>query len=811
MLRNYITVALRALRRNPLYTSVNVFGLALGMAACVLIMTLVHFEWRFDRYHEASDRIYRTYFHFESPDGSPNVQAMMTPEFTPEFKASFPVIERATRLVRNSMDFRVADETYHADLAEVDHDFFTMFTVPLLAGDRSELLTSPNHMVINSTKATAWFGSANAAVGQVVSIPRGENVYDFEIVAVFEDFPAWSSINFEVAISFENYGTLQLGGNNWGGRTSTYILLDETADADAFEAELTPWATTAFAEYIENARAAEVMSTGDDAYALRIQPISELHHTPAVFAPYERAIHNPLYSWILAGIGFMILLIACINFMTLSVGQSSKRAREVGVRKVLGAERGQLMKQYFGESMVLAGGSLFLGLATAVLLEPIFSNLTGRDLSVLGLSPMLLFGGMLVLLVVVGGIAGGYPAAVLSRFHPARVLKGDTPTTGRGMLTRSLVVLQYTISIGLLASLFIMSQQIDYLFSRDLGFDSEKVIAIQARQIADSRADDVVDTFRDIVLRSGYVEEVARAGQAFTRSSDRNGWRDGDGVQRQAYNFGVSYEYLDVMGMELVEGRNFSREFPADPTNSILVNEALVREFGLENPIGTVMTNWLSFIYDTSPTIIGVVSDFNFQSLHNSVQPAVMNMHPDYYNYFGTMLVRLRPGDTQGALEALQAAWEQVVPDVPYSYSFVSEDMAQQYATEQQWRTIVTWASGLALLIACLGLFGLALLTVTRRMKEIGVRKVMGAGVGSIVALVSREFAVLVVVASVIAAPLSWVAMNRWLDNFAFRIDINPAIFLAAAGASLFVALATVAYHAFSAARMDPVKTLRHD
>lgn len=809
MLRNYFVTALRAFRRRPVYAIVNVVGLALGMAACVLIMTLVHFEWRFDRYHENADRIYKTNFRYLTPDGTPEYQLMMRPDFTVPFKEAFPAIERATRLVQNAMDIRAGDDVYRRMMAEVDHDFFRMFSVPLLAGDVERVLLSPDDMVISRSTAEAWYGSVDAALGQSTNISRGELSRDFTVVGIFEDFPAWSSVAFDVAVSFENYDEIQLGGNNWGGRTSTYILLAEGTDAEAFEAGLGPHVDTAFAEYVEAMRGASRMATYDGAYALELQPLAEVHHSPAVGVNYERAVHNPLYSWILGGIGLLILLIACINFMTLSVGQSATRAHEVGIRKALGADRAQLMKQYLGESMVLAASALVAGLALAVALQPWFNTLTGKELSILGLSPVLLVVGILALLAIVGLVAGGYPAVVLSRFQPARVLKGETPTSGRGLLTRGLVVLQYTISIGLLSSLFIMSGQIDHLLNADMGYDADRVVAIEARGLDANRAEDYVEAYRQAVMPSGYVENVARAGQAFTRSSDRNGWADGEGVQRQAYNFGVDYDYVDVMGMEIVTGRNFSKDFPADPTNSILVNEALVREFGIEEPVGHIMQGWLTFIYETPPTIIGVIEDFNYQSLHTAVQPAVMNMHPEYYNRLGAILVRLKPGNTEQALAALENAWSVVAPGSPYAWAFVSDDMAQQYATEQQWQTIVQWSSVLALVIACMGVFGLALLTVTRRLKEIGIRKVLGASAGNIVRLVSSEFAVLVVISSVLAVPMAWFAMDRWLENFAYRMDMGAGVFVLATAAALFVAMMTVAWHAWNAARVDPARTLR--
>ena len=809
MIRNYFLTALRSFRRRPVYATVNVVGLALGMAACVLILTVVHFEWRFDRYHEQADRIYKINLRYVAPDGAPGYQLMMTPDFTPDFKETFPAVSRATRLVQNSVDIRVGGEIFRSMTAEVDPDFFGMFTAPLVEGSARQVLQSPDDMVISRSIAESWFGSTAAAMGEVATISRGDVNRDFTVAGVFEDFPAWSSIAFDVAISFENYDEIQLGGNNWGGRTSTYALLADGTDAKSFEAGLGPFTATAFAEYIDAMRGAGYMALHEDAFAIELQPLTSVHRSPEVGVRYERAVHNPLYSWILAGIGLLILLIACINFMTLSVGQAATRAHEVGIRKALGANRSQLMKQYLGESMALATVALAAGLPLAVLAQPWFNNLTGRDLSILGLSPAFLAAGLVILLAIVGVVAGGYPAAVLSRFQPARVLKGDTPLVGGGLLMRSLVVAQFTISIGLLSSLFIMSDQMDHLLTADMGYDADRVLAIEARGLDADRAEDIVNAFRQAAQPSPYVERVARAGQAFTRSSDRNGWQDADGIQRSAYNFGVDYDYVDVMGMKIVSGRNFSRDFPADPTHSILVNEALVREFGLTDPVGHVMDGWLDWIYDTPPTIIGVVEDFNFQSLHTAVEPAVMNMHPNYYNRLGAILVRIAPTRTALALRALEDAWAQVAPGAPYQWAFVSDDMARQYASEQQWQAIVRWSSVLAVIIAAMGLFGLALLSVTRRLKEIGIRKVLGADTPQIVRLVTGEFAILVALAAAIAVPLAWLAMDRWLDNFAYRIQMGASSFALAALIALGVALTTVAWHALGAARTDPARTLR--
>jgi len=815
MLKNYLTVALRALRRNTTYTFVNVTGLALGMACCALIMMLVHHHWSFDRFHDDADRIYRTYFQWQDPDGDVQVQAMMTPEFTETFREAFPQVERATPYVAASQNLEVGSDVTRLRVAEVHNDFFQMFNFPIVAGDAADALLSPDNMVITRSSAVSLFGvpedNPADALGRTVSITRAENTYDFTVVAVSEDVPSTSSITYDVAINFENYERLRLGGNNWGGRVSTYALLVPGATGATVEAASGDFVDQIFGPYVEALRGSEQLAEGDDAYSFNLQPLTELHATLDVWVPYETAQHNPTYSMILGGIGLLILLIACINFMTLSVGQSSGRAREVGVRKVLGAHRFQLMKQYFGESTILAVIALGIGSILTLSLMPWFSSLAGAELSLSQASPVLIGAALVTLIAIVGFVAGGYPAVVLSRFQPARVLKGQQTVSRKNLLTRSLVVLQYTISIGLIVATVVMTRQLNFLFDKDLGYDRDFVVSVMANGISRADADGALEQFRNELLPYPEITNVSKAGSPFTRGSDRNTWQDASGATRSAYNFGVDYDYLDLMGMEMAEGRWFSRDYPSDLTNGVVVNEALVEEFGIENPVGATLTNWLSWIYEESPVIIGVVKDFHYRSLHEDVDPAVMNMHPDYYNYMGAILVKVAPGNIQAALERIENTWNTVRPGQPYSFAFLDDDIAAQYDAEQRWQTILTSSSMLAILIACMGLFGLALLSVTRRTKEIGIRKVMGASVAGLAGLVSREFAVLVVVASVFAAPLAWYGMNQWLDTFAYRIEMGPGIFILASLAALLIALVTVSVHSIRAAHVNPADTLRYE
>ncbi len=815
MFKNYLKVALRRFKRGGTHAIVNIVGLALGMATCTLLFLMIHHEWSYDRFHENIDATYRVYLEYTPPEGEQGYQAMMRPGFTQEIKDTFPGIGRATTFVASERDFRVGDEMSRHRLAEIDADFFEIFTFPALAGDPVTAIADPTSIVLTAEAATHMFGVGSGtwheALGRGITIPDDDVSYDFSVGAVLAPIPNNSSIDFDVAISFENYDNIYVGGNNWGGRTSTYVELTESTDAMALEATFPPFTDSVLGEYIEDMRSAENISMADGSYALRLQPLQSMHQDIEVFLPYEASAHNPMYSWILSGIGFLILLIACINFMTLSVGQSTIRAREVGVRKVLGANRSRIMRQHWGESVVLAAISLGIGLVIALIVLPAFNNLVGTDLGLGSVSPVLLVVAIVLLITVVGVGAGSYPAAVLSAFRPAYVLKGNVASPRNGLLTRSLVVLQFTVSIALIVCTVIMTNQLNFMLNRNLGFEDDFVLAVDANQVGRSEADGVLTHFRDNLLSNVGVAGVTRSGSSFTRGSDRNGWADGAGVNRQAYNFGVSPDWIDVLGMKIIEGRNFDRDRPSDATNSILVNEALVREFGIEEPVGYVMTNWLSFVYEESPTIIGVVEDFNFRSLREEVQPAIMNMHPGYYNYMGAILIKVRPDNVPSTIAAIEQTWNEVLPGKPFRYSFLDQDLATQYETEKRWQSIVTYSSILAIVIACLGLFGLAILAVGRRTKEIGIRKVLGASVTGVTALLSREFAIMVLVASVVATPLAYFAMSSWLQTFAFRVTIGPGAFIGAMMVALLIAMGTVGIHSIRAARANPVRSLRYE
>lgn len=815
MLRNYLTVALRTFRKNAGYTFINVSGLAIGMACCLLILLLIRHEWSFDAFHEHADRIYRTYVTSEQPDGEQSVQAMMAIGFTENLLAAYPQIEAATRVVGAGQDLTVNNRTYLRELMQADPAFFEIFSFPVLAGDPGTALAGMDRMILTAETTSLLFPNHTGygdVLGESVTIERGPETYAFTVTAVVANMPPNSSLLFDAMISFDNHERIHLGGNNWSGRTSTYVLLPEDLDASTLEAQFSPFTNVAFARYRDRLLNFNMLADREDALQLKLQPLRELHLSPEVWTPYEVMPHNPLYSYILGGIGLLVLLIACINFMTLSVGRSTSRAREVGMRKALGAVRGQLMRQFWGEAFILSSLALLLGFILASLALPAFNQLTQQDLSLDTLHGFELGLAVIVLMVVVGLVAGGYPAVVLSRFHPSVVFRGVLSMRSNHWLTRSLVVLQYTISIGLIVSTIIMTQQLTFLLEQDLGFEDDGVVAVQTRQVNQDAMPALLERFRTRLVPQEGIVALAGAELTFTRGSNREIWEDASGQRHAAYHFAVDYNYLDVMGIELIAGRFFSEELATDRTHGIVVNEAFARDFGVtpEEMVGTAIDNWITWVFDDTPHVLGVVRDFNYRSLHEEVPPVAMHMHPNR-EFMGAMLIRIHPENVNQSLGLIEAAWADLLPDEPFNYSFVDEDMDRLYQTEERWSHIVQYASLFAIAIACLGLLGLSTLTVAKRTKEIGIRKVLGASVPRIVSLVALEFVKLVIFANVLAWPLAYWGMREWLTGFAYQIGISPWVFLSAGLAAVLVALGTISYQTIRAATANPVQALRYE
>jgi len=792
MLKHYLTITLRSLGKQRGYAFINVFGLAVGIAFCALIFLYVRDELTFDRFHERADRIYRVIQQEHRPDGSVENEWTWQPmPLAPALKDDLPEVEQAVRLFEQEPLIRYGDQTFEESVLFADPSLFEVFSFPLRQGTPATALADLNSIVLSTSAARKLFGGTDP-MGQTLQVRLGDTFYDVVVTGIAADVPGNASVRFDYLLPFaklsEAYEWIRNRETRWNASSfNTYALLREGASRDALEAKLPAFRATHYPDE-------EVPHN-----TYRLQPLTEIHLDPGVRGGLTPA-SDPTYSYILAAIALAILLIACINFTTLAIGRSASRAREVGIRKAVGAQRRQLMLQFWGEALLLSGLALAAGIALAELFLPTFNALAVKTLHFDYLGNATTVGVLVGLMLLVGLIAGGYPALVLSGFRPIETLRQRLRLGGANPLTRSLVVVQFALSVFLIVGTLVMLRQLHHIQTKNLGFDEENVVVIPTQQMPGPL---LLERFQDVLAARPDVLGITGTSSSFTRGYSLEGW-DYKEEEKRAYVYRVEANYVNVMGMELVAGRTFDPQRATDSTGAVLVNEAFVRDFGWADPIGQTIDGFYA-----EPVVVGVVKDINFLSLHQAVEPMVLTLDPGWG--VRHLLVRIAPGDAPATLDALRATWQDVAPGVPFQYSFLDDDLNQQYESEQRWSRIVGYGAVFAVLIACLGLFGLAALSVAGRTKEIGIRKVLGASVTRVTLLLSKDFVKLVLVAVVLAAPVAYVALQRWLDGFAYRIEMSGWTFLIAGLTALVIALATVGYQAVRAALTDPVESLRYE
>jgi len=805
MLKHYLLVALRGLRRQKLYAFINVGGLAVGIALCALIGLYVRDELTFDRFHEHADRIVRLTQTRYAPDGSVEATHAYLPlPLGPALEADLPEVERAVRLMEQEAFVRRGTTALPEQILFADVGFFDVFTFPLLKGDPATALADPGGIVLSEAAARVWFGGEDP-MGRTLEVRLGDAYYEATVTGVAAPGPGNSSVRFDYLMPFaklpEAFEWVRNNADRWNASSFfTFALLAEGASVGAAAARLPAFREKYIPGETERLREEGQWTGEGPAREYGFQPLAAVHLDPSVEGGLVPP-SDPRYSYILAAIALGILLIACINFTTLAIGRSAGRAKEIGVRKVVGAQRRQLLVQFWGEALLMSVLALAAGLVLARLALPTFNVLAGKDLHLDYLGDVRLAAGLLGLTLLVGLVAGSYPALMLSGLRPIETLRQRLRLGGANALTRSLVVVQFALSVFLICSTGVMLRQLHYLQTKNLGFNEDNLVVIPT-QGEDGGA--LLGRLRTELGGRPDVLGVTGMSSAFTHGWSIEGWNVG-GEEKTAYVYRVEPGFLDVMQMPLVAGRDFDPAMATDSTGAVLVNEAFVRDFGWVEPLGQTVEGF----YD-EPAVVGVVRDVNFLSLHEAVAPMVLMLDAPGWN-LNHLLVRLAPGDVPGALRAVEAAWARAAPDVPFQYTFLDDDLGQQYESEQRWSRIVGYAAGFAVLIACLGLFGLAALSVARRTKEVGIRKALGASVASVTLLLSKEFARLVLVAVVLAAPVAYLVMRRWLEGFAYHVGIGVGVFMLAGGLALLVALLTVSYQAVRAASSDPVEALRYE
>jgi putative ABC transport system permease protein len=806
MFRNYLKVALRNLWKSKGFTAINIIGLAAGLGVCLLIVLYVTDELSYDRFNVNADRIYRLdadiYFNSTqfTASISPKPLALTLAKECPQVEQMARINGEGDILIKKGGDW-IRD--HHLTFA--DSTFFKVFSVPMITGDPATALNEPNSIVIDESAAKRYFNSTDV-VGKTLEL---ENKTFCKVTAVMQDFPRQSHfhLSFIRPVRDANHGDDdQWLSNNW----HSYILVRPGTDRAFLQSRVNATVDKYVGLQLQQMlhASAEDLAKSGGHFIYHLMPLNDIHlHSNKSYELEPNG--NISYIYTFSFIAILILVIACVNFMNLSTARSANRAKEVGIRKVAGSTKGHLITQFLTESVLLSFFSLLLALAIALLLLPMFNQLAGKELHAGSLfSPRFLT--LLVILVfLVGCLAGSYPAFYLSSFQPILVLKGTIASGFKGSLLRSILVVgQFVISIGLIISTVVIYNQLNYIRSREIGFDRDQVLIIHNAYLAG----DPIKTFRKELTQLTGVADATLSGDLPTQGGgyDQEGWFRNSSLDAKGAvvltNLFVDEHYVPTLGMKMVQGRNFSHDFPTDSTG-IILNESAVQLLGWKDPINHPFYRPGDSMKSVGYHVIGVIKDFNFSSLHDKVGPLVINLGDNR----GSLAVRLRSGNIFATENQIESKWKAIANGVPFTYTFMDDDFNRLYQSEKQTGQLFISFAVFAIFIACLGLFGLVTYAAEQRMKEIGIRKVLGARVSGIVGLLSKDFALLVGIAALIAFPLAWWAMYKWLQTFAYRTGISWWIFLVAGVAALAIALLTVSIQTIRAAVANPVKSLRSE
>ncbi|MBT1709235.1 ABC transporter permease [Fulvivirgaceae bacterium PWU5] len=786
MIKNYLLITFRNIFRNKLFSGVNILGLAFGICSTLLILLWVFDELQVDKFHAQSDRLYRVMENQKASDGRIYTWAATPGPMAPFIKDKYPEIELATRVTwGENLLFQFGEKSFYNEGIYVDPDFLQMFTFPLLVGDVNTALKDKSSVVISRKMAESYFGSAQAALGKILQVDTKKT---YTVTGVLEEIPKSASMQFEYLLPFQvffdvNKEWLDEWDNN---NVRTYLVLTRGTDVTSF--------SNKFRDEIATHEAKTNVS-------LFVQPYGDAY----LYGDFDNGVQSggriETVNIFLIVAAF-VLLIACINFMNLSTAQATKRAKEVGLRKVIGAVPHQLFRQFMAESFFTVVLSAAIAVLLTFMLLPGFNILTGKDVQLHAVDPIVwfIFAGIIVF---TGFAAGSYPALIIAGFKPAQVLKGQLKSGNRAATFRkSLVVVQFSLSIILIISTIVVFRQMSFMEDRDIGFDRQNLYSIWMEGGLSKK----YESFRNQLLAMPGIESVTASSQSpisVGNSTYGVQWEGKDPEDKILFsNMNVDYDFVQSLKMEMAEGRAFDRSQVVDSDNYVL-NEAAAAKIGLNDIVGREITMW-----DQKGKVIGVVKNFNFGSLHSAVEPLIMRIDTAWMN---CMLIRSEAGKTAEALQSTEKLWKEYLPQYPLRYKFLSHDWEEYYKSESQRGKVFNVLSIVSIFISCLGLFGLSAFSAERRTKELGIRKAMGASTSGLVRLMGQEFSVLVAVAAVIGCPVGWYFMNKWLESYAYHVEVGYLVPFIAALACFVVSVLTVAYHSLRAATKDPVQTLRHE
>lgn len=797
MIRNYIKITFRNILKNKVFSFINITGLSIGLTAAMLILLYTKDEVSYDKFHANNPNIHRIVSAWMKPDGSLDHKDGNTGDIQgPKFKEKVPEIEAFVRVQGEFKDVRSNGEIKGYEMLAADSNFFSVFSFPLLSGNPETALQKPNTIVISEEMAEKFFNTKDA-LGKVLELKENDKFVPYQVTGVAQKCPQNSSIKFDFLLpKFVDAKDLSNGENWFSFFQNTFVLLHPQADIKKVEAKMKQIYEA------DSKEAAMMMATqyGEKNKAVyNLQPLLEIHLSTDL--PAQNGLmdaSNPMFSYILTGIALFILLIACINFVNLTVARSLKRAKEIGVRKVVGSSRQQLIWQFLGESFVLSLIAFALAILLVELVLPTFNQLSNKALSLSYLFDVKLVIAYIGIFLTTSLLSGFYPAIMMSGFSPITTLYNRFNLSGKNYLQKSLVVLQFGLASFLIIVTLTIYSQFNYLINKDLGYDEKNVVMVD---FGENLSREKANILKEQLLKNQNIIQVAPKNGGFWGTVARvNNKKD----ISFAYET-VDEDYLPLYKIPVKSGRNFSKNF-ADSTHSVLVNEAFVKEAGWQNPIGQIV----DFFYNNNEkyTVVGVVKDHHFDVLRQEIKPQLFTMKS---NGFGKVNIRIKPNTESASLAHIEKTFKSLFPLNPYVYKFKDLENAKAYESEAKWKQIMLFGAVLTIFISCIGLFGLATLSAEKRTKEIGIRKVLGASIMNIVSLLSVDFLKLVGVSFVFAFPLAYYAGEEWLKNYPYRINISAGFFAITSLITILIALFTVSWQSIRAAMMNPVNSIKSE
>ncbi len=797
MIKNYLKIAIRNLLKNKIYSGINILGLSVGLACCILLLYFINDEVNYDRFHEKADQIYEVYSIIDA--GSYTINLGSELPLAPALIEEFPEVENSSRIFNREVVVIKGINTLKQKGYAIDPSFFDIFSFNIMAGDKSSMLTNPGSILLTESTVSRLFNQDDP-IGETVTVLMNDQKVDFNVTGIVEDAPENSSIKFDFFINIKDVFGDQLLSWDSGKAVPTIILISNKDAAGNLESKF------------ENT----IDKRNEESYTHKLQSLTG-YHLDGRYSALMEGKSGRQYSYLLGAIALLILFIACFNFMNLSIGNSANRIKEIGIRKVMGAQKKQLIKQFWFESVIISTISMVIGMFLAELFLPAFNSVSGKTINILYFSGSFIIIELVVIAILTGMLAGFYPAFVLSGFKAVNLFRREFKFTGNNKFSRFLLVVQFGIAVFLIITSLLMYNQYSFLINKDIGLEKENVVIIPISEILPEnyRTEAVVNSFRTDLMQNPAVINAGGSLYGLTTFLGSTIPKDKDGNRVLVDVNSIDFNYMKTLGIKILGGKGFDPDERLIASNSVLVNETFLNRFEVENPIGTKLTEYLKTDDLTvknpflEKTIIGVFRDFHYQVLHRKINPTVLEYSQD--KLYGAIIVKISKENVSETLVSIKNSFEKVAPGYPMMYTFLDTDLQDLYTLESRWNRIVMYSTYLAVILSVSGLFGLTLLSLNYRERELSIRKVLGASVRGLTYLVNKEFLILIVAANIIAWPAAYYTMRKILENYAYAAEINIWIFVMAFLIVLGVSILTISLQAFKTVIKNPAETLKAD